>query len=144
MRNESIKNMPMNILNTILLFWKSYAFTAATAWMLSFLLPIAPFIVLAFALVIIDTITGVIAARHRGEKVVSSKLRNTVRKITLYCLAILAAEAVRTVLIPMVPVTHIAASAIGLTEFKSIIENVDEATDAGIGKALKKIFSKKE
>ncbi len=138
----SFKNTTMNMFNTILFFWKSYTASALVAWGLSFFLPIAPFLILSFSLVVIDTITGVIAAKHRGEKIVSSKLRGTVQKILLYCLAILAAEGVRVVLMPSIPVTHLAASAIGLTEFKSIIENVDEATDAGIGKALQSLFSK--
>ena len=90
---------------------------------LGFIMPIWPFIVTAICLVFADAVTGVIAAKKRGERITSRGFYRTSQKIVVYMVSILACEGVRVVFVPGIPVTYTAAAAISVTELKSILEN---------------------
>ena len=111
--------------------------SAVMTWLLSFLAPVWPFVGLSIALVFADMYTGIRKARHRGEQIHSRGLRRTVEKIALYFLVIVLSEGVRQTFFPAVPVTYLTAMAICLTEFKSMVENVQEVTGANIWIQLK-------
>jgi phage-related holin len=104
---------------------------------LNFVLPIAPFLTITFSLVVVDTITGISAAKKRAEKISSKGLSRTVEKVALYCVLLLVAQGVKLVFLPVVPITYIAAFAIMLTEFQSIVENVETVTGAKIWDFIK-------
>jgi phage-related holin len=72
-------------------------FTTLEAWAgwcagmaLSFVTPIVPFILLSLALVVADTVTGIIAARRRGELRTSRGYRRFVEKCAVYAVAVLS------------------------------------------------------
>lgn len=115
--------------------WGGYV-AAMLGWALSFILPIKDFLILTTSLVILDLLTGLVAANRRKEKVVSRGLMRTPAKLLLYYSAILAAEGVQVVFVHMLPVTYVAAFTIALTELKSIMENVDSGTGTGLVKAV--------
>jgi len=106
--------------------------TALTGWVSSLLFPTWPFVGVVAFLVTADLFTGLKAARKLKQPIRSRGLKRTVEKIALYFVAILSSELVKVVFIPMVPVTYITGFAIALTEFKSIIENVEIATGVNI------------
>jgi len=99
---------------------------------LGFIMPIWPFIATAIALVIADTITGVLAAKRRGEDFQAPTFYRTSQKIAVYMVSILACEGVRVVFVPGIPVTYTAAAAICVTELKSILENTRTVSGANI------------
>jgi len=99
---------------------------------LGFVLPIWPFILTAICLVFADAVTGVIAAKKRGEKITSRGFYRTSQKIVVYMVSILACEGIRVVFVPGVPVTYTAAAAISVTELKSILENTQIVSGANI------------
>ena len=99
---------------------------------LGFIMPIWPFIATAIALVIADTVTGVIASKKRGEDFSAPTFYRTSQKIAVYMVSILACEGVRVVFVPGIPVTYTAAAAICVTELKSILENTRTVSGVNI------------
>lgn len=116
------------------------AVSAAVGVALSFIMPIASFLYLMVGSVIVDLITGIRAAKKRGEKILSGGLGRTIEKFVVYFLAILLAEGIRKVLSPAIPVTYAVTTIIVVTEFKSVLENVEEVTGTPILGYLKKKF----
>jgi len=121
------------------LFWLGYL-SALSATILAFLIPIKQFIILCTCLVIVDAVTGVIAARKAGNKIVSRGFWRTVVKFLVYFLAILSAEGMRVTFEDSIPLTYVVSFAICVTEFFSVLENVEKITGAKILGPVKGLF----
>jgi len=77
-------------------------------------------------LTLADMVTGILASRKQGHPITSSGLKRTVAKIAIYEVAILASYLVGMYLTgPYIPVLNICSSLVGLTELKSVLENLD-------------------
>ena len=109
---------------------------------LSFITPIAPFFWLAIGLVILDTITGMIAARRRKEKLHSRGFSRVLSKIAVYMSAILACYCVELVLKINGHVTYFAVGAIAFTELMSVLENTRVVSGANIAGVVGGLLSK--
>lgn len=120
-------------------YWSGYA-TAAAGAFLSFMAPVWPFVFMAFVLVIVDMVTGVRAAKKRGEKIKSRGLYRGIEKFVLYFLAITVAQQMQVTFFEVVPVTQVVAFGICVTEFFSMVENVETVTGVNILRRLKKII----
>lgn len=108
---------------------------------LSFISPIAPFFWLAIGLVILDTITGIIAARKRKEKINSRGFARLLSKIVVYMASIIACRGVEQVL--FVPnVTYLAVGAIAFTELMSVLENTRVVSGANVAGVVGGLLSK--
>lgn len=98
-------------------------------YLLSFLAIIAPakeVLLVVAALTLVDLMTGLAAAMKRKERITSSGLKRTIVKVCLYQVAILCAFFVQAYLTgEELPVMKWLAGLIGLTELKSILENLD-------------------
>lgn len=109
--------------------------------LISFVTPIAPFFWLAIGLVVLDTITGIIAARKRKEKINSRGFARLLSKIVVYMAAIVGCHGVEIVL--HVPnVTFLAVGAIALTELMSVLENTRVVSGANVAGAVGGLLSK--
>lgn len=110
------------------------------------LTPIHPLMASAGAMIFIDTLTGMLAARKRGERITSAALRRTISKMVVYQLAILSGFILeRYMLADALPVAKLAAGWVGVTEFKSIIENLSTIQGTPIlGDVLKKLGSEND
>lgn len=119
-------------------------FAAIVGFMSYWIMPVSHFIFAGFVLVIADWATGVTAARKRGEKITSNGFRRTLTKAVSYMGAILLSRMCEEVFLPAAPLTYVVASYIGLTEFKSVIENISIITDNDLTAALRifKFFNK--
>jgi hypothetical protein len=106
------------------------ALAALVSWLLSFIMPVMPFLVFTTVLVFADLHTGIKAAEFRGETIRSHGLRRTVSKIVLYFIAILLSEGMKYVFhFPnWADVSFLVAGLIAVTEFKSNLENISEFT----------------
>ena len=94
--------------------------------MVSVFAPIEGVLGTVLAMLFIDLITGVLAARKRGEKITSRGLRRSVSKFFIYEVAIAAAFLCETYLIgASLPVLKMVSSLIGIVELKSVLENLD-------------------
>jgi hypothetical protein len=99
--------------------------------------PIKGVLITTGILIFIDLISGVIAAKKRGENISSAKLRNTVTKCLIYQTAILSGFLVETYMLSgVLPVSKLVAGVIGVTETKSVFENFDAILGQNLFKAL--------
>ena len=114
----------------------------AIGYVLWFVTPIAPFFGLAVGLVIADTITGIIAAKKRGEKINSRGMSRLVSKIVVYMLSILCCHGVEKVLKIDGYVTYMAIGAIASTELMSVLENTGKVTGANVAEIVGGLLSK--
>lgn len=113
----------------------------ALSWIAAQLAPIFPFLAITLALVIADLVTGIWAASARGEKISSRGLRQTVKKVSVYFVAILLAAGMQEVFgIPLV--TYLVALLIGTAEFKSNLENVEAITGTPLWRGIRHLFER--
>jgi phage-related holin len=108
------------------------AIWAAVLWVYSLLIPLGPFIAITVWLVIIDMGTGIMAAKYRKEPITSKGMRRTVTKIMLYSVAIISAQGMQLVFLTPAGIDahlpFVVAGLVALTEFKSLLENVEAVT----------------
>jgi len=97
-------------------------------------------------LIVIDLITGIMAARKRGEKITSAALRRTVTKCLVYQTAVVTGFLVEKYLAyDLVPVSKIIGGLIGSVELKSCLENLNTINGNNIFKdLLEKLGSKND
>lgn len=127
-------------------YWIGVVFTMLS-WIASYIISVAAFLSFTLVIVLVDLYSGRLAAKHRGEAIISKHYRNTVRKYILYMLGILIAELfVRVFQLP-IPLTYMVAGVVALTEIKSIFENIETVTGVNlwgyVGGILTKLILKK-
>jgi phage-related holin len=99
--------------------------------------PIQGVLVTVLVLTLVDLITGIIAARKVGEKITSRGIRRTVVKLFVYQVACCCAFLCETYLTgSIVPCLKILTTLIGLTELKSVLENLDKIYGINIFKSV--------
>ena len=108
----------------------------------SFLFPITPFLVLAGGLIILDTVTGIRAARKRKEKLNSKGFSRVVDKIIAYGAAIIACHGVDMVLQLNASLPYFAVGAIAFTELMSVLENTRVVSGANIAGVVGGLLTK--
>lgn len=102
--------------------------------------PIEGVVLTVLCLVLVDMLTGCIAAHKRSEPITSRGLRRTLVKILLYELACVCAFLCETYLTgSLLPVLKMLTTLIGLTEMKSIYENLDSISG---GQLFKQVIDK--
>lgn len=105
--------------------------------LISIFAPAKAMIISSLVLILADLITGVLAARKAGEPITSAGLRRTVSKLLIYETVIILGFLTEQYLTgPTMPVSHIIAGYIGLTELTSCIENLNILTGTNILKML--------
>lgn len=99
---------------------------ALGALVITLLTPTQGAMLTVVALGLIDLITGIIASLKDGRPITSSGIKRTVLKLMVYEIAIVCSFVVERYLTgPDMPIMRYATTLIGLTEFKSILENLD-------------------
>jgi TctA family transporter len=108
--------------------------------------PAKTMILTSFALVMMDLITGLIAAKKTNTPITSAGLRRSISKLLIYEVAILLGFLTQQYMTgPSVPVSNIIAGLVGVTELTSCLENLNTISDGGILKIiLDKISSAKD
>lgn len=112
--------------------------------LMSVFAPIIPMLITCGVLIAADTITGMVAASKRKEKIKSSEMRRSISKLVVYQIAIMTGFLLETYMLDnLIPVSKIVASVIGIVEFKSILENVSSIAGQDILKlVIEKLGSK--
>lgn len=113
----------MKMINFLISKW--YYYTALT---LSYLQPIEGSLIAVGVLITIDLAMGIAAARKEGIQIKSKRLFDTVTKLLVYQLLIIAAFITETNLADWLPLTKITTSFIGITELVSVGENFTKVT----------------
>jgi phage-related holin len=110
---------------------KAFMFTTACAFF-AWAMPVRDFVAVTLIIVFADLVTGIQAAKKRGELIHSKGLRRSITKFTMYVIAILAGHAVQTVYFPDFPMVFTISSYISMTEFWSVLENVGTVTGTNV------------
>lgn len=96
------------------------------AALLALFAPIYTMLLSTGLLVVCDLITGMLAAKKRGELIMSGGIKRTVVKLCLYQLTIILAHVTEHYLTGgTIPVLNVVTSIIGITELKSCVENIN-------------------
>jgi len=99
--------------------------------------PAKAMILTSLALVTADMITGIWAAKIKGEKITSSGLRRSVVKLFIYEVAVLLGFLTQQYLTgDSIPVASIIAGFVGLTELTSCLENLNTISGGDVLKTL--------
>lgn len=99
--------------------------------------PIKPIMLTAFVMVVVDLITGLIAARKKGEAITSAAFSRTLIKTAVYMTAIMMGFLTETYLTgDMLPASKIITSYIGMTELLSLVENLNVISGGSLMKSL--------
>lgn len=102
--------------------------------------PVQSIMLSAMALIVFDLMSGIWAARKRGDEIKSAGLQRTIVKLLVYEVAIAIGFIAQHYLMgDSLPVCNIIGSYVGLTELTSCYENINEV--AG-GELLKQILDK--
>lgn len=88
--------------------------------------PIKAIIIVTGVLVFADLLTGILAARKKGQQITSAGLRRTVTKTTVYLSAVCLGFLVEKFMIDSIlPISKIVSGIIGMVELKSLMENLN-------------------
>lgn len=99
--------------------------------------PIKTALLVIMLLVVADCITGMLAARKRGEKITSAKLRNTLSKFLIYNTAMLLGFLTEIYLLESsIPISKVVGGIVGATEIKSLVENLNTISGSDLFKVL--------
>ncbi len=88
--------------------------------------PIQSALITVVVLIAIDMLTGILAARKKGEPVTSAGLRRTISKIFIYEVAVMIAFITEKYLAPdLLPIVKMASTMVAVVELKSVYENLN-------------------
>ena len=91
--------------------------------------PIKAALIAIVVLTLLDLVSGVSAAIKRKESITSSGFKRTVIKLLVYLSVACLAYVVEAFLTGgLIPLAKIASGLVGVTELKSILENMEEVT----------------
>lgn len=89
-------------------------------------LPIKATLITVMVLTVADLISGIMASRKEGKKITSSGLKRTIIKTTVYELVVMLGFLTEQYMTgDTIPIVRILAGFIGLTELKSVMENIE-------------------
>lgn len=95
--------------------------------LLAIFAPAQEMILTCLVLIIVDLITGIVAAKKTGQPISSAGIRRTISKIFIYETAIMMGFLTQKYLLSDgAPVAGMIAGVIGLTELTSILENLNK------------------
>ena len=100
--------------------------------------PIRTTLAVVFLLIFIDFVSGVIAAKRRGEALTSTGVKRTVLKIFIFEIALMLGFIAEKYIPGSLPFTNLIGGFISLTEMTSIVENMNELSGNAILAALVK------
>lgn len=144
--------LQLTIMFTKYLAWVKEVTFLLGVGILNYFIPIEAFIRTALTLVIIDLFSRLLAVwKNEGRAaIISSKMKNSAIKFLLYTLGILAASEINLLgqqgqLEVGTYLPFLITSIVALTEFQSIIENIEYGTGTKISEFIKEalpIFKK--
>lgn len=110
-----------------------------------FLAPIHTMLISITLFVLVDFVTGVYAAYKQNILIESKRMRDSVGKlISYYLLIILGFLLDKYFIVPVVESSfffNVFACILGVTEFKSVLENIDKIMGTNFFKVIKNIFA---
>jgi phage-related holin len=125
----------------------NFGLKAIIAFCLAAMSPHYPILILMLCLISVDFITGIYAAYKTKTKIISSKLKKTIEKFSLYSIAVICAIFFQYIFMEAIPLAKIVAGFISGVELLSIYENIKNITGLDIASKIKgyiaNMFAKK-
>lgn len=119
------------------LYFVKGVIAAALAAILNYFLPVQHFVAITLGLILADLVTGIQAARKRGETIQSKGLRRSSQKFMMYCFALLSAHSIQATYFGDFPLAYTVSAYISITEFWSVLENVGAVTGTNVLEAVR-------
>lgn len=105
--------------------YKKYFFITIS-WLAIYFYPAGQFVLLVGFFIAADTITGVVAANKRGERLTSKRGSDVIRKFLVYGVGVIVAHVIQQEFIADFPCMKIIAGLVAFNEVKSIDENIKD------------------
>jgi uncharacterized membrane protein len=128
------------IINILKLGYDGIAFAICCGFIASFFIPIKGFLLFTVFVVFADTVTGIMAARKRGEAITSKGLYRTSQKVVVYFVGIMIFEGAKNTFSLPLNITYMVAFTIATTELYSIAENIKSITGVNIRTLILRFF----
>jgi uncharacterized membrane protein len=130
------------IYNILKIGYEGIAYSICCGVLFSFFLPIKHFLIFTIFVVFADTVTGIIAAKKRGEKITSKGLYRTSQKVVVYFCGIMIFHGASVTFGLPSQVVYSVSFLISFTELYSVSENIKSITGVNIGTIILKFFKR--
>jgi uncharacterized membrane protein len=128
------------IYNIFKLGYDGIAYSICCGVLFSFFLPIKHFLIFTIFVVFADTVTGILAAKKRGEPITSKGLYRTSQKVVTYFCGIMIFHGAGITFGLPSQITYSVSFIIAATELFSISENIKSITGTNIGTIILRFF----
>ena len=128
------------IYNILKIGYEGIAYSICCGVLFSFFLPIKHFLIFTIFVVFADTVTGIIAAKKRGEKITSKGLYRTSQKVVVYFCGIMIFHGASVTFGLPSQIVYSVSFLIAFTELYSVSENIKSITGVNIGTLVLKFF----
>jgi len=130
------------IYNLLKLGYDGIAYSICCGVLFSFFLPIKHFLIFTIFVVFADTVTGIIAAKKRGEKITSKGLYRTSQKVVVYFCGIMIFHGASITFGLPFQIVYSVSFLIAFTELYSISENIKVITGVNLATTIVRFFNK--
>jgi uncharacterized membrane protein len=130
------------IYNILKLGYDGIAYSICCGVIFSFFLPIKHFLIFTIFVVFADTVTGIMAAKKRGEKITSKGLYRTSQKVVVYYCGIMIFHGASITFGLPSQIVYAVSFLIAFTELYSISENIKSITGVNLATTILKFFKK--
>jgi uncharacterized membrane protein len=128
------------IYNIFKLGYDGIAYSICCGVIFSFFLPIQHFLIFTIFVVFSDTVTGIIAAKKRGEKITSKGLYRTSQKVVVYFCGIMIFHGASVTFGLPSQIVFSVSFLIAFTELYSISENIKSITGVNLATTILRFF----
>jgi len=130
------------IYNLLKVGYEGIAYSICCGVLFSFFLPIKHFLIFTIFVVFADTVTGIIAAKKRGEKITSKGLYRTSQKVAVYFCGIMIFHGASITFQLPSQIVYSVSFLIAFTELYSIAENIKLITGVNLKTTILRFFNK--
>jgi len=128
------------IYNIFKLGYDGIAYSICCGVLFSFFFPIKHFLIFTIFVVFADTVTGIMAAKKKGEPITSKGLYRTSQKVVVYFVGIMIFHGASVTFGLPSQIVYSVSFLISFTELYSISENIKSITGVNIGTLVLKFF----
>jgi uncharacterized membrane protein len=130
------------IYNIFKIGYDGIAYSICCGVLFSFFLPIKHFLIFTIFVVFADTVTGIMAARKRGEPITSKGLYRTSQKVVTYFCGIMIFHGASITFGLPSQIVYSVSFLISFTELYSISENIKVITGVNLKTTILRFFNK--
>ena len=128
------------IYNILKIGYEGIAYSICCGVLFSFFFPIKHFLIFTIFVVFADTVTGIIAAKKRGEKITSKGLYRTSQKVVVYFCGIMIFHGASVTFDLPSQIVYSVSFLIAFTELYSVSENIKSITGVNLATTILRFF----